>query len=90
MTQEQKDKRIHFWGVYTRLSNKLSWLGFGLSIAAFLCFYILHGQGLLRDTYFIVMILCASLAGVFLLSGLLGAYGNHRLKILCDMEVDPK
>ena len=65
MTQEQKDKRIHFWGVYTRLSNKLSWLGFGLSIAAFLCFYILYGQGLLRDTYFIVMIICASLAGVF-------------------------
>lgn len=88
MTQEEKDKRIHFWGVYTRLSNKLSWLGFGLSIAAFFCFYILYGQGLLRDTYSIVMIICASLAGVFFLSGLLGAYGNHRLKILCDTEVD--
>lgn len=88
MTQEEKDKRIHFWGVYTRLSNKLSWLGFGLSIAAFFCFFILYGQGLLQDTYFIVMIICASLAVLFLLSGLLGAYGNHRLKILCETEVD--
>ncbi|MGN1261612.1 MAG: hypothetical protein ACI4UT_00915 [Candidatus Enteromonas sp.] len=88
MTQEEKDKRIHFWGVYTRLSNKLSWLGFGLSIAAFFCFFILYGQGLLQDTYFIVMIICASLAVLFLLSGLLGAYGNRRLKILCETEVD--
>ena len=88
MTQEEKDKRIHFWGVYTLLSNKLSWLGFGLSIAAFFCFFILYGQGLLQDTYFIVMIICASLAVLFLLSGLLGAYGNHRLKILCETEVD--
>ncbi len=90
MTQEEKDKHIHFWGVYTRLSNKLSWLGFGLSIAAFFCFFILYGQGLLQDTYFIVMIICASLAVLFLLSGLLGAYGNHRLKILCETEVDSR
>lgn len=78
----EKEKALHFWTVYVDTSKRLAWVGFGLSSACALIFFVLMRQGLLPDVYPIVTILSASLAVFFLLAGLLGLYGKHRLKVL--------
>lgn len=86
----EKEKEIHFWGVYVDLAHRLAWLGAVLSLCCTLIFSVLYAQGLLQDTYRIVIIVSLCLTVFFLIAGVVGLIGKARLRRLTSEDNNEK